>query len=553
MKLKTLLGTLAAAIGLCTSPAFATTTNIVSGAITTTTNWSSTNVYVLSGPVYVLSNAVLNIEAGTVVKGATNATAATSAALYVCTGGKINANGTANSPIIFTSILDDVNDPFDLSPYQRGLWGGIVMFGKAKLNTASDAGGNAASPKYDVYEGLDGTLVVGGQNVFRFGGNDDDDNSGVLRYVSIRHGGKVLESAKEINGLSLGAVGRGTTIEFVEAFAIADDGFEFFGGTVNTRYLVSAFNDDDAFDADQGHSGKHQFWFGLQVNRSEIGLDQSKRDKGFELNGEPNGIATNGLPRMKMQVYNATSIGSGAGSGGSANNTFTIREFASPSFYNCIFTDFAQRGLSVSANCTNFILSGELDFRDNVWFGFTGGVNPNSITNISIDNGGVFFTDAARNNSIVDPQLRGISRFTGNVLDPRPQVGSPALTGTRVPPTDGFFTAVSHKGAFGANNWAADWTALSEYGILSGAGAQVPFETLIQPQLTQVTSSIGTNLVVNFATSSGFNYQVQSSTNLSTWVNEGSLVNGSGAVKSYTDGAAGAEVKKFYRVRAFKP
>ncbi len=132
--------------------------------------------------------------------------------------------------------------------------------GKATINTASDVTGNAASPKYDVFEGLP-DAQVGGQFVHRYGGNDDTHSSGTLRYVSIRHAGVVFQPNKELNGLSLCGVGRGTLIEYVETYATADDGFEFFGGNVNTKYLVSAFNDDDAFDTDQGYRGKNQFWF----------------------------------------------------------------------------------------------------------------------------------------------------------------------------------------------------------------------------------------------------------------------------------------------------
>ena len=196
---------------LAIQSANAATINI-SGALTGTNNWTSINTYILNGPVYVMSNAVLNIEAGTVIKGQTNATAATISALFITRGGKIFANGTANSPIIFTSVLDDVNDPFDLGLYQRGLWGGVVILGNAIINTANNAEGNGASPKFDVFEGLSAGLIHGA-HVHRYGGNDDDDNSGVFRYVSIRHGGKVLESNKEINGLTMACVGRGTTIE----------------------------------------------------------------------------------------------------------------------------------------------------------------------------------------------------------------------------------------------------------------------------------------------------------------------------------------------------
>ncbi len=505
----------------------------ISGSLTGTNNWFSTNTYILTGPVYVMSNAVLNIEAGTVIKGQTNATAATISFLVITRGAKIFANGTANSPIIFTSVLDDVTDPFDLPIYQRGLWGGVVIFGSAKLNTASDSAGNAASPKYDVYEGLSDTQISG-QFVHRFGGTNDDDSSGVFRYVSIRHGGKVLESNKEINGLSLGAVGRGTTIEYVECYAIGDDGFEFFGGTVNCKHLVSAFNDDDTFDADQGYSGKLQFLFSIQ----EPGL----RDKGWELNGEPNGIAVGALPTMKMEVYNATTIGAGTNGGGSANNAFTIREYGSPSFYNCIFTDYSQRGLSISANCTNALNSGSLDMRNNLWWGFGSGANANTVTNIVIDNGSVLFSDASRSNSIVNPLLRGISRIQNGGLDPRPSTGSPALTAGRTPPSNGFYEQVTYQGAFGQGDlWIAGWTALSEYGILV---ASLP--PIVAPAITANRS--GGSITLSCASQIGRTYQLQSAGSFGTgWNNLGGSVAGTGSNINFVSQPIGA-TNAFFRI-----
>jgi len=470
---------------------------------------------------------VLNIEAGTVIKGQTNATAATISALFITRGAKIYANGTANSPIIFTSVLDNTDDPFDLSLYQRGLWGGVVLLGNAKINTAGNAEGNAANPKFDVYEGLSANQVHG-EFVHRFGGNNDDDNSGVFRYVSIRHGGKVLESSKEINGLSMGGVGRGTTIEFVETYAIADDGFEFFGGTVNTKYLVSAFNDDDAFDADEGYNGKNQFWLSIQ--------EPGARDKGFELNGEPDGIGVNAAHKAKFTVYNATAIGAGTNSGGANNNTFNIKGYASPSIYNSIFTEYAQRGIAIDATSfTNFTL-GDADLRNNLWWGFTGGSNPNSMTNIcTTTNAQILFTDLSRSNSIVNPLLRGIGRLDNGMLDPRPQTGSPALTGGLTPPNDGFYAQTSHRGAFNTVNWAADWTALAEYRILNGAGGGVPTATvnvpaIVAPTLSFVTS--GGSITLECASQIGRTYQLQSADSLGTlpgWNNIGAPVAGTGA------------------------
>jgi hypothetical protein len=301
-------------------------------AITGEVTWSSTNVYILTNYVYVLGGATLRIEPGTVIKGR-NGTAPNFGCLFVCRGGRILAEGTPHNPIIFTAEDDDLSDPSDLRVTDRGLWGGLVILGNARINKAVNAAGDAASPRYEVFEGLE-DLVIEGQNVHRFGGNDDSDGSGVLRYVSLRHGGQRLSPDKEINGLTLGGVGRGTVVEFVEALSFADDGYEFFGGTVGTRYLISAFNDDDGFDTDMGWSGRNQFWLGIQSN--------DRRDTGSEQNGEPNERNDGtGVPQATYEVYNATLIGAGAAAGGTANNhAMLVRRFLQAGWYNGIFTDF---------------------------------------------------------------------------------------------------------------------------------------------------------------------------------------------------------------------
>ena len=217
--------------------------------------WTKDKVYVLDGYVYAEDGAVLTIQGGTVVKALQKpSTGELASALIISRGAKINAEGSAQEPVIFTSEKDSValadNDPADGVDFKidRGLWGGLILLGKGKLNIAAEF------------------LVEGMPNDPRafYGGNDDGDNSGVLRYVSIRYTGIVVEANKELQGLTLGCVGSGTTIEYIESFNSADDGYEWFGGTVNTKYLVSAFNDDDAFDYDQGFRGKGQFWFAIQ-------------------------------------------------------------------------------------------------------------------------------------------------------------------------------------------------------------------------------------------------------------------------------------------------
>jgi hypothetical protein len=446
-------------------PATGNTVVVGTQAITGDVTWSATNVYVLTNYVYVLNGATLRIEPGTVIRGR-NGTAPNFGCLFVTQGGRILAEGTPNNPIIFTAENDDLADTEDLLVTDRGLWGGVVVLGKARINKAVNAAGDAATPKYEVFEGLE-DLVINGQNVHRFGGSDDDDSSGILRYVSIRHGGQRLSPDKEINGLSLGGVGRGTKLEFVEVLSFADDGFEFFGGSVNTKYLVSAFNDDDGFDTDMGWNGKNQFWFGVQAN--------DRRDNGSEQNGEPNERNDgNGVPAATYEIYNATLIGAGAGAGGTANNHgMLLRRYLKAGWYNGIFTDFNGQPINGGGPQTGSTPT----LQDNLWWGFTTPVFTNDL-----------FTVASNHNATnVNPMLRGISREPNGGLDPRPADGSPALGSSRTPPADGFYVAAAWKGAFAAGNWASDWSALGQYGILTPSGAMNPVDqpapAVVMPKL----------------------------------------------------------------------
>jgi len=517
----------------------------VTGSLSGTTTWHATNEYVLSGKVYVLSNAVLRIEPGTVVKGKPGGTNDASA-LFICQHGKIYAEGTPENPIIFTAEADDVTDPGDLGIYARGLWGGVVLLGNATINQAADAAGNAASPKYEVYEGLS-DIQVNGQYVHRFGGTNDADDSGVLRYVSIRHGGVRVLPNKEINGLSLGGVGRGTVIDHVETYAIADDGFEFFGGTVNTKYLVSAFCDDDAFDADMGYNGKNQFWLAIQ--------ERGAKDNGAEFNGEINGSVTgNYQPIANYEVYNATWIGAGTNTAG--NRALQLRDYAAPRIYNSILTEFGGYGVRVDAASASHMTNGLLDLRDNLWWNFaTNGVALPQVWETA--QAAVLF-ETARSNEVANPMLRGISRTNEPAfgLDPRPAVGSPALTSNRTAPNDGFYTPVSYKGAFNHRNWATDWTALGDYGFLSSEGAgQNPPSAIappVQPDAPAlVTSIFGGQLVISFASQNGFNYQLESNANLQSpqWTAEGAPQAGTGA--TLTISLPMADGNRYFRVRAY--
>jgi hypothetical protein len=514
----------------------------VSGNLAGTSNWYNTNEYVLNGFVYVLTNGVLNIEPGTVVRGKAG-TGLDSSALFITQGAKIYANGTRNKPIIFTSETDDLTDPYDLPLWQRGLWGGIVVMGKSVLNTASDVGGNAASPKYDIFEGLSDTQVSG-QFINRFGGNDDNDNSGVIRYVSIRYPGTVILPNKEINGLSLCAVGRGTKIENVEVYGSADDSVEFFGGTVNTKYMASIFSDDDNYDIDQGYRGKNQFWFAVQA--------PDRKDNGGEWNGEPSGIAAGNTPIGNFEIYNATYIGAGTNSTGA--RAFISREYAAPKVFNSVILEF-NAGLNIDDKSATHFTNGVAKFQNNIWWNFaSAGVAVPYGQNAA---GLWVLTNSANSNLFVDPMLVGVSRtnLPAFGLDPRPKAGSPALTSEITAPNDGFYTPVNYRGAFSGDvNWAADWTFASEIGILSSIGAGTPMfsaPVVVVPPTPPVVSIVpnGVNVDVTFTTQSGYSYQLQSVAPIGgTWTNIGSATTGTGSTVTLSAPVTGDE--QYFRVLA---
>ena len=421
----------------------------VTDDITTDQTWTSDNVYLLDGLIFVDSAATLTIQAGTVIKGKEQSSITTgdgASALIVRRGGKIMANGNADQPIIFTSELDDINIPDDLTKEDRGLWGGVILLGRATTNQPTTE---------NQIEGIPNT-----ENA-RFGGNDDHDNSGTLRYVSIRHGGFSISGVPgdEINGLTLGAVGDQTIIEHVEVYANFDDGYEWFGGTVNTKWLVAAFCADDGFDWDMGFRGKHQFWFGIQ------GTDEAGR--GGEHDGGDDCETCE--PYTKPIVSNATYIGAGENTsplpGGDGSDLALIfRDNAGGNYYNSIFTDFPQTGINIEdlasgEDSRSRLENGDLKLENNFWWGFGEG---NVLDSIAKQDFVASYLAGTGNNFVQDPQLNNISRDETSSLDPRPNVNGPAATGANVP-VDPFFTQVNYYGAFNPNGglWTQGWTALS--------------------------------------------------------------------------------------------
>jgi hypothetical protein len=413
---------------------------------------TANNIYLLDGFVFVEEGSVLNIEAGTVIKGKAEPTTGDNAsALIIAQGGQIFASGTPNKPIIFTAEVDDISDPDDLTYADRGLWGGVLILGRASMNTTSGIG---------QIEGIPSEEPRGA-----YGGGsspNDDENSGVFRYVSIRHGGAEIGAGNEINGLTMGAVGRGTTIEYVEVFGNVDDSFEWFGGTVNTKYLVSSFPGDDSFDYDEGWISNNQFWFAIH-----------DPDEGGGRMGEHDGGTTpeDGQPFAIPVIYNATYIGPGVSAApqGDGAEALVIRDNAGGKYYNSIITEYngANGGAAITvedlesgADSRERLESGDLVFSNNIWWMFGAG---DDLANIIPQD---FVQDhfTSNNNQIVDPQINNISRTNDGSLDPRPSPSGPAASGA-VAPDDAYFTITSYYGAFDPNSavlWTSGWTALSQ-------------------------------------------------------------------------------------------
>lgn len=212
--------------------------------------------YYLSGSFIVKDGAKLTIPAGTVIK-ATENTDGVVRYIGVSQGAQIFINGTATNPVVMTS---------GKATPAKSDWGGLVICGKAPINTSATAGGTASAEVSDL----------------TYGGSNAADNSGVIKYLRIEYTGYAYSATKEFNGLSLFGVGSGTTVEYVQANHNGDDGIEFFGGTVNGKYLVSTDSDDDSIDFADGWAGTGEFWY--IKNTAKAGIEGSN-------NGQ-NGSAT---------------------------------------------------------------------------------------------------------------------------------------------------------------------------------------------------------------------------------------------------------------------
>lgn len=397
----------------------------VQGSITSNTTWSNTNRYLLTGFVYVEDGATLTIEPGTIIK----ADKPTKGSLIIKRGGKIMADGTASQPIVFTSNQA-------AGSRDRGDWGGIIICGKAPHNQPADP------------------TVEGGPDAY-YGGTDAADNSGVLRYVRIEFSGIAFQPNQEINGLTLGAVGSGTTIEHIQVSYSGDDSYEWFGGAVNAKYLIAHRGLDDDFDQDFGWQGKVQFAVALR----DPNYADASGSNGFECDNDAAGNPA--APYSQGTWSNVTVLGPLTVSSTISDlykRALHLRRNTQTRVHNSVFAGYPVGlmidGSTTEANATN----GDLQVRNTVIAGMTS--NYAVASGSTWDCGAWFNTAGWGNQALTNNSELGIALPTVLTAPQlRPESGSPLLSGAAFtgPVADSFFEVVSYRGAFGGADWTSGW------------------------------------------------------------------------------------------------
>ncbi|HVO75142.1 MAG TPA: T9SS type A sorting domain-containing protein [Ignavibacteriaceae bacterium] len=419
-----------------TVPALAQLTpvdSVISGHITANRTLTASKKYLLSGFVYVDSTFKLTIPAGTILFGEKD----TKGSLIIKRGAKLIAIGTPSNPIIMTS-----QQPAGLRA--PGDWGGLILCGAAKTNRAGQ-----------------NTLIEGGVDA-TYGGTNDADSSGVLRYIRIEFPGYAFQPNNEINGLTMGAVGSKTVIDHIQVSFSLDDSYEWFGGSVTVKYLVAYKGLDDDFDTDFGFHGKGQFCFSI---RDPWLADQSNSES-FESDNNNDGIPYAGYPRTSPKFSNFTCVGPKLTSSDvnvSPQHFWAVhqRRGTQQNIFNTVFLGYRLGGIKVDDAIT--VTNIDSFKMKNIIMAGTTPVAGSNQPNPPFDPVAWFNTAGFNNSSLAEP-ANVLLRNPYNPVAPdlTPNAGSPVLGAASFTDLAGdpFFTQVTYAGAFANNNdkWDAGWT-----------------------------------------------------------------------------------------------
>ncbi|MCK7559144.1 hypothetical protein MKQ70_30910 [Chitinophaga sedimenti] len=440
-----------------------TQSDTLSGPITASRTLKAGTTYYISGPTFVKNNAVLTIEPGVVVK----AIKGTKATLIITRNSKIMAEGTASKPIVFTS-----NQAAGSRNYSD--WGGIVILGNGAVNTAFKGVANTRQVEGFSTTDLDtyGDDVIGGGGRATNPAVNNADNSGVLKYVRIEFAGIALSTSPntELNSLTMIGVGSGTTIDFVQCSFGGDDAFEWFGGSVNAKHLISFRTLDDDFDTDNGYNGNVQF--GLAIRDKDISdVALPGQSNGFESDNDADGTET--APITAPVFSNMTVIGPWAINGGAniGTNVFQwglfVRRATRLNLYNSVIVGWPYAVLFNGTKTADAALANNLAIKNNFFTGSTV-ANVSTAGGITVDVKGWLMGATNANDTTTTlanlklTKLTGVNAVTLADLDARPATGSPVLTKasfTDAKVNNANFTNVPYAGALSATDtWTTGWT-----------------------------------------------------------------------------------------------
>jgi hypothetical protein len=390
---------------------------VLTGDITRNMKLKRKKTYLLQGGVFVRSGARLRIQKGTTIFGDTGSF------LVIDKGARIEAKGTADRPIVFTSAQP-------AAERRRGDWGGLIFNGNAPIN-------------------VPGGVAQGEGDTGEYGGTNAADDQGFLRYTRVEYGGFPISPDNELNCVAFQGVGSGTEFDYVEALNGGDDGFEWFGGTANAKHLLSIGSSDDSFDWTFGWRGKVQFAVAQQradgSGVADRGIEADNNETDFEL-----------TPRSDPQLANWTLVGDPDATFSGSSQGLELRRGTAGDLRNFVVMGFKNVGLRLSDDATYAQFdNGTLDIQGFIFFDNCGEANLSGNTLAALMGKGLDLLHIVMQ---ADPQLA--SPYSKNSPDFRPAAGSPALDAANVAPTfgDDFFEEAPYVGAFDAtNDWTAGW------------------------------------------------------------------------------------------------